>query len=50
MKTIKKTHPDWVLKHKKSGTEIKKINNKYYVYGVKSVHMIKQLSGQKKSH
>ena len=38
MKTIKKTHPDWVLKHKKSGTEIKKINNKYYVYGVKSVY------------
>ena len=32
----KSAYPDWVLKHKKPGTEIKRINGKYYVYSVKS--------------
>jgi transposase len=34
----KTTHPDWALKHKKTGTELKLINGRYYLYGVKSVY------------
>lgn len=30
-------HPDWVLKHKRKGTEIRKIGNKFYLYKVTSV-------------
>lgn len=32
----KSPHPDWVLKHKRPGTEIKHINGKYYIYQVRS--------------
>ena len=32
----KTSHPDWALKHKKPGTELKMINGKYYLYAVKS--------------
>lgn len=31
-------HPDWALKHKKAGTELKLINGRYYLYDVKSVY------------
>ena len=31
-------HPEWVLKHKRSGTELKVINGRYYLYDVKSVY------------
>jgi transposase len=31
------TYPDWVLKQKKKGTEIRKIGNNYYLYKVTSV-------------
>lgn len=31
------TYPDWVLKEKKKGTEIRKIGNNYYLYKVTSV-------------
>lgn len=37
MKT-KTKHPDWALKHKKAGTELKLISGRYYLYGVKSVY------------
>ncbi|HHU47530.1 MAG TPA: transposase [Bacteroidales bacterium] len=37
MKTTQK-HPDWALKHKKPGTELKLINGRYYLYNVKSVY------------
>jgi transposase len=37
MKT-KKNHPEWALKYKKPGTELKCINGRYYLYGVKSVY------------
>jgi len=37
MKT-KITHPDWALKYRKPGTELKLINGRYYLYGVKSVY------------
>ena len=36
--TPKSTHPDWVLAHKKTNTEVKVINGRYYLYGVKSVY------------
>jgi len=31
-------HPDWALKYRKPGTELKLINGRYYLYGVKSVY------------
>ena len=31
-------HPDWALEHKKTGTELKLINGRYYLYAVKSVY------------
>jgi transposase len=31
-------HPLWALKYKKPGTELKFINGRYYLYGVKSVY------------
>lgn len=34
----KTTHPNWALEHKKTGTELKLINGRYYLYGVKSVY------------
>lgn len=34
----KSNHPNWALKHKEKGTELKLINGKYYLYGVKSVY------------
>ena len=34
----KQKHPDWALKHKRPGTELKLINGRYYLYGVKSVY------------
>lgn len=34
----KQKHPDWTLVHKKPGTELKGINGRYYLYGVKSVY------------
>ncbi len=37
MKT-KTNYPDWALKHKKSGTELKRINGRYYLYGVTSIY------------
>ena len=36
LKQSKNTFPAWVLKHKKAGTEIKCINNRYYLYQVTS--------------
>ena len=30
-------YPDWVLKHKKKGTEIRKIGGRYYIYKITSV-------------
>ena len=29
-------HPDWVLKHKTKGTEIRKLGNYYYLYKIRS--------------
>lgn len=34
----KTKHPEWALKHKRAGTELKLINGKYYLYGVKSAY------------
>ncbi len=32
----KSSHPKWATKHRTKGTELKKINGKYYLYGVTS--------------
>lgn len=32
----KSNHPDWVLKHKKPGTYINKVGDKYYLYAAHS--------------
>jgi len=29
--------PDWVLKHRKKGTQVTRMGNNYYLYKVKSV-------------
>ncbi|HEY9206201.1 MAG TPA: IS1634 family transposase, partial [Candidatus Methanoperedens sp.] len=29
-------HPDWVLKHKTKGTEIRKLGKYYYLYKIRS--------------
>ena len=34
----KSTHPLWALKYKKSGTELRHINGKYYLYEYKTVY------------
>jgi hypothetical protein len=31
-------HPAWALQHKTPGTELKRINGRYYLYGVRSVY------------
>ena len=32
----KLTRPEWATQHRKSGTELKYIHGRYYLYGVKS--------------
>jgi transposase len=34
--TIHSPHPDWATQHRRPGTELKKINGRYYLYAVKS--------------
>ena len=36
MKRNKSPHPAWAIEHRKPGTELRLINNKYYLYEVKS--------------
>jgi len=43
----KPNHPEWALKHKKPGTELKCINGRYYLYGVKSQY-VKETKRSKK--
>jgi transposase len=40
-------HPQWALKHKRAGTELKKINGRFYLYAVKSEYS-KELKKTKK--
>lgn len=42
-------HPDWVIKHKKPGTEIRKIREKYYLYGYTTVWSKEKKRAQKKT-
>ena len=37
-KNRKSTHPQWALAHKKQGTELRCINNRYYLYEYKTVY------------
>lgn len=34
---MKNKHPDWALRHKKPGTELRNINGRYYLYEIRSV-------------
>lgn len=34
--TITSKHPEWALKHKKPGTELRLIKGRYYLYAVSS--------------
>ena len=36
MRQAKTSHPQWALEHKRKGTELHCINNKYYLYEVTS--------------
>lgn len=36
MKTTERAHPEWALKQKKPGTELRYIRGNYYLYGVSS--------------
>lgn len=40
-----KNYPDWVLKHKKKGTELRCIKGKYYLY---QVHCVRENGKNKK--
>ena len=43
------SHPDWVLKHKIPGTQITKINGRYYLYKVSSQYNKTKKRSQKKT-
>ncbi len=36
MGIAKRVHPDWALKQKRPGTELRYIRGNYYLYGVSS--------------
>lgn len=36
----KTIYPDWVLKHKKPGTYINKVGDKYYLYAAHSERVV----------
>ena len=42
-------HPDWVIKHKQPRTEIRKIREKYYLYGYTTVWSKEKKRAQKKT-
>ena len=39
MKEDENMYPEWVMKHKKKGTNISCINGRYYLYEVKEEEM-----------
>jgi transposase len=45
----KHTYPDWVLVHRKPGTELRYINGHYYLYAVKAVYDPVEKRGKKKT-
>jgi transposase len=46
---IKHTYPDWVLKHRKPATELRFLNNTYYLYQVSSEYDPIKKKGKKKT-
>ena len=38
MKNLSSPHPLWVLKYRRPGTELRRINNRYYLYEYKTVY------------
>ena len=48
--TMKKsTYPNWVDKHRKSGTEIRRFGKKFYIYEVSSYYDKERKKGRKKT-
>ncbi len=45
----KSKHPDWAIEHRKPGTELKLIGDKYYLYEAKSIYDKKQTLNHKYS-
>ena len=49
MDKSKSPHPEWVIRYRKSGTEVRKFNNKYYLYAVKSFYDKEKKKSRKKT-
>lgn len=49
MNRSKSPHPEWVIRHRQPGTEIRKINNNYYLYEVKSFYDKEKKKSRKKT-
>jgi transposase len=49
MKKNESPYPNWVNKHRKPGTEIRKIGEKFYIYEVSSYYDKKKKKGRKKT-
>ncbi len=49
MDTNKSRHPDWALQYKKSGTELRRIRGKYYLYEVSSYYDREKKKSRKKT-
>jgi hypothetical protein len=49
MKEKTSPYPDWVNKHRKPGTEIRKFGNKFYIYEVSSYYDRAKKKGRKKT-
>ena len=49
MNMKKSPHPDWVIKHRKPGTEIRLIRGHYYIYEVSSYYDKEKKKGRKKT-
>ena len=49
MKKKKSTYPRWLHKHRRPGTEIRKFNDKFYLYEVSSYYDKEKKKGRKKT-
>ena len=49
MEKQKEPHPEWATRHRTKGTELRKINNRYYLYEYKTVYDEKKKKPRKVS-
>ena len=49
MKSKKSPYPKWVNEHRKPGTEIRKIGDKFYIYSVSAYYDAARGKGRKKT-